>query len=253
LKFGIRPPGRGLEAQRIEREAIPYGKGSAATSPKGSTRPGRLAPLLVAAVVLCGLMFLIFLGEGRRLTLGPCAPGGEDAARGASGEAKELLGTGNFEASPKAVGDLREGVVDERLVATLQTVTKEHRICVDAFKEGHYFLPGVPDGPLIPDSYGDAGGLPNSHYYGRAVDVRRVDGKSVRGNGTDPDVLDIGKIISHVPPQERPDQIIGPESWAEALGRSSEEGWILDKDQLARHEDHIHLGYIRNDGTWNMR
>ena len=75
----------------------------------------------------------------------------------------------------------------------------------------------------------------------------------MRGNGTDPDVLNVGEIISRVPPQERPDQIIGPESWADALGRSSEEGWILNKDELERHKDHIHLGYIRNDGTWNTR
>jgi len=143
--------------------------------------------------------------------------------------------------------------VDERLVTTLQAITEEHRVCVGAFKEGHYFLPGVPDGPRIPDGYGEAGGLPNTHYYGRAADIRRVDGKPVRGNGTDPDVLAIGEIISRVPPQERPDQIIGPESWAEALGRSTEEGWILNEDELERHEDHIHLGYIRNEGTWNTR
>ncbi len=143
--------------------------------------------------------------------------------------------------------------MDERLVTTLQAITQEHRVCVDAFKEGHYFLPGVPDGPLIPDSYGSAGGLPNSHYYGRAADIRRVNGKPVRGNSTDPDVLTVGEVISRVPPQERPDQIIGPESWARALGRSSEEGWILDEDQLERHEDHIHVGYIRKDGTWNAR
>ena len=49
--------------------------------------------------------------------------------------------------------------MDERLVTTLQTVTEEHRICVDSFKEGHYFLPGVEDGPLIPEGYGKAGAL----------------------------------------------------------------------------------------------
>jgi hypothetical protein len=49
--------------------------------------------------------------------------------------------------------------VDERLVTTLQTVAEEHRICIDAFKEGHYFLPGVEDGPLIPEGYGKAGAL----------------------------------------------------------------------------------------------
>ena len=220
-----------------------------------SKKRSSIRPVLIVAaiVLLCGVVFLLVLGDRGRLALGPCTPGREGVAEGVSGEAKELLETRNFEASPKAIGDLKAGIVDERLVTTLRAITEEHRVCVDAFKEGHYFLPGVPDGPLIPDGYGDAGGLPNSHYYGRAADIRRVDGRPVRGNGTDPDVLNVGEIISRVPPQERPDQIIGPESWAEALGRSSEEGWILNKDELERHKDHIHLGYIRNDGTWNTR
>jgi hypothetical protein len=213
----------------------------------------QLLLILAAVAILCGLVFLFVLWESGRLALGPCTPGREGAAEGVSGEAKELLETRNFEASPKAIGDLKAGIVDERLATALQAITEEHRICVDAFKEGHYFLPGIPDGPLIPETYGNAGGLPNSHYYGRAVDVRRVNGKSVSDKGTDPDVLDIGEIISRVPPQERPDQIIGPESWVEALGRSSEEGWILDEDQLELHEDHIHLGYIREDEILNTR
>ena len=217
------------------------------------SRRTRSATLVAAFVLLCGLVFLVVVWDRGQLAFGPCIQGGERIAEGASGEARELLETRNFEASRKAIGDLKGGIVDERLVATLQAITNEHKVCVDAFKEGHYFLPGVPDGPLIPDSYGGEGGLPNSHYYGRAVDVRRVNGAPVRGNGTDPRVLDIGEIISGIPPQERPDQVIGPESWAEALGRSTEEGWILDEDQLERHEDHIHLGYIRNDGTWNTR
>ena len=213
----------------------------------------RLIFVLAAIAMLCGLAFLLVLWESGRLTFGPCIPGGERIAEGATGEARELLETRNFEASRNAIGDLKGGVVDERLVATLQAVTEEHRICVDSFKEGHYYLPGVPDGPLIPDSYGDAGGLPNSHYYGRAVDVRRVNGKSVSGNGTDPDVLNIGQIISGIPPQQRPDQIIGPESWAKTLGRSSEEGWILDDDQLELHEDHLHIGYRSEGSTSNTR
>ena len=213
----------------------------------------RLILILAAVALFGGLVLLLVLWESGRLPTGPCIRGGERIAEGATGEARELLETRNFEASRNAIGDLKGSVVDERLVTTLQAVTEEHRICVDSFKEGHYFLPGVPDGPLIPDSYGSAGGLQNSHYYGRAADIRRVNGKPVRGNGTNPDVLDVGEIISRVPPQERPDQIIGPESWAEALGRSSEEGWILDEDQLERHEDHLHIGFIRDEGTWNER
>ena len=208
---------------------------------------------MVAATLLGGLVFLVFFGDGGRLALGPCVPGREGAGEGASGGAGELLETRNFEASRRAIGDLRDGVVDDRLVTTLQTVAEEHRICVDAFKEGHYFLPGVPDGPVIPDNYGEAGGLPNSHYYGRAVDIRRINGKPVRDNGTNQDVLDVGETITGIPPQERPDQIIGPESWAKALGRSSEEGWILDEDQLKLHEDHLHIGYMKEGGTWNLR
>lgn len=213
----------------------------------------RLAPILVAAVLLCGLAVLIVLENNGRLALGPCIPGREGVAEGVSGGARELLETPNFEASPKAIGDLKAGIVDPRLVAALRLVAEEHRICVDAFKEGHYFSPGVPDGPLIPDSYGNAGGLPNTHYYGRAADVRRVDGKPVRGNGRDPDVLDVGEIIAGIPPRRRPDQIIGPPSWAKTLGRSYEEGWILDADQLKLHEDHLHIGYTSDDGTRNTR
>ncbi len=220
---------------------------------KKSPRRARLG-WIVAAVLLGGLLVSLILFEnGGRLALGPCTPGRAGAAEGVSGEAKELLETTNFEASPKAIRDLKAGIVDPRLVATLQTVAEEHRICVDAFKEGHYFLPGLPDGPLIPDSYGGAGGLPNTHYYGRAADIRRVNGKSIRANGDEPGALGVGEVIAGIPPQERPDQIIGPSSWAKALDRSYEEGWILDTDQLALHEDHLHIGYRSEDGTQNTR
>jgi len=203
--------------------------------------------VVIAATLLGGLVFLVFFGDGGRLALGPCVPGREGAGEGASGGAGELLETRNFEASRRAIGDLRDGVVDERLVNTLQTVAEEHRICVDAFKEGHYFFPGVEDGPLIPEGYGKAGGLPNTHYYGRAADIRRVNGKPVRGNGTDPDILDVGRTIAGIPLQQRPDQIIGPRDWTEALDRSRGEGWIREEDQLELHEDHLHLGYTSED------
>ncbi len=219
-------------------------------SRRGSGGPLRI---LVAAVLLCGLVVLVLLEGAQRLTFGPCTPGRAGAGEGVSGETRELLETPNFQASRVAIGDLKAGIVDERLVETLRAVTQEHQVCVDAFKEGHYFLPGVEDGPLIPASYGDAGGLPNTHYYGRAVDIRRVDGKPVLGNGADPDVLDVGEILAGIPPQQRPDQIIGPSSWANTLGRSRGEGWVLDADQLRLHENHLHIGYMSEDGTQNTR
>jgi hypothetical protein len=130
--------------------------------------PGPVGPD-PGAVVLFGWAFLaIFLEGGGSLAPGRCSTGldidfrelfGKEGPELDSDEVRELLEDPNFEASPKAVDDLEAGVVDPRLVITLQTITKEHRICVDAYKEGHYFVQGVPDGPLIPDGYGEAGVL----------------------------------------------------------------------------------------------
>jgi hypothetical protein len=150
---------RGLSALPPERDTLQPEKGRAVVRGKRVSCLRRLVSVMVAAALLGGLVFLISFGGAGRLALGPCVPGREGAAEGASGGAGELLETRNFEASQRAIGDLRDGAVDERLVTTLQTVAEEHRICVDAFKEGHYFLPDVEDGPLIPEGYGKAGAL----------------------------------------------------------------------------------------------
>jgi len=175
------------------------------------------------------------------------------SARPGSAEVRELLKSPNFGATPQAVGDLERGVVDGRLVGALAVLTEEHRVCVDTFKKGHYFLPGVPDSPRIPDGYGKAGGLPNTHYFGRAADIRWVDGKSVEGNSTDPEVLEVGMLLAGIPPTRRPDQMIGPPKWSAALGYGREEGWVLAPDQLELHKDHIHIGYLDGQGTYNPR
>jgi hypothetical protein len=179
-------------------------------------------------------------------------PWGEED-RPADGAAGRLLENPNFGATPEAAGDLEAGIVDERLVEALRAVTREHRVCVDAFKEGHYFEPGVPDGPRIPEGYGEAGGLPNTHYFGRAADVRWVDGKPVKGNATDPDVLAVGRVLAEIPARRRPDQIIGPARWTDALGYGRQRGWVLERDQLELHADHLHLGYVDERGTRNAR
>ena len=164
-----------------------------------------------------------------------------------------LLRNPDFGASDEATEDLRAGVVDPRLVGTLRTVTRERRICVDVFKEGHFFIQGVEDGPRIPEGYGQAGCLPNTHFFGRAADIRYVDGEPVGGNGASRPVLDIGTILAGLPPARRPDQIIGPEGWTRELGFGYEEGWVLEEDQLDLHDEHIHLGYTRARGTRNTR
>ncbi len=134
----------------------------------GGRRTGQLV-LILAAALLCGWALLALVREGdRSLAQGPCSSGldidigslfGGESAGPADGEVERLLEDPNFEASRKAEGDLRAGIVDARLVSTLQTVAEEHQICVHAFKEGHYFLPGVPESTVIPEDYSEAGVL----------------------------------------------------------------------------------------------
>jgi hypothetical protein len=210
-----------------------------------------------AALLLGTVLLLVSCGNLEVVDPSPACPPG--VGRGAwnpdtsKGEARKLLRSPNFGATSQAAEDLERGVVDRRLVAVLGTLTEKHRICVQAFKKGHYFLPGVPDGPRIPEGYGEAGGLPNTHYFGRAADVRWVEGKPVEGNATDPDVLKVGKLLAGIPRGERPDQIIGPPAWSRSLGYGREEGWVLAPDQLRLHEDHIHIGYIDGPRTRKKR
>jgi hypothetical protein len=217
---------------------------------------------LVAALLLVATLLLVACGSGGDVGRSPACPPGVgrglwdfpwNADEPADEAAGRLLENPNFGATPQAAQDLEAGVVDERLVAVLRTITEEHRVCVEAFKEGHSFLPGVPDGPRIPEGYGEAGGLPNTHYFGRAADVYWVDGKPVAGNATDPDVLDVGRVLAEIPARRRPDQIIGPPTWTRALGYGRERGWVLARDQLELHEDHLHLGYMDERGTSNAR
>ncbi len=232
----------------------------------GSSSP---APRRALAVVLVLAAVLLAASCGPpdgldRQNLDPaCPPGlgrgildpgflGPDDDRGGPA-VRKLLGDEDFGASGDAAEDLRSGVVDPRLVAALRAVAGEHRICVDVFKEGHFFIDGVEDGPRIPEGYGRAGGLPNTHYFGRAADIRYVDGEPVEGNGSSPEVIGVGRILAGIPASRRPDQIIGPEDWTRELGFGYERGWIVDKDQLDLHSKHIHLGYIEARGTRNAR
>ena len=220
---------------------------------------------IVGVALLLGTALLTACGSLEEVDLTPACPPsvgggvrdlspstGEDTGPGGT-EVRKLLESPNFGATPQVVRDLEKGVVDQRLVAALRVLTKEHRICVQTFKEGHYFLPGVPDRPRIPEGYGKAGGLPNTHYFGRAADVWWVDGKPVEGNATAPGILEVGKILASIPPERRPDQIIGPPRWTKALGYKRPQGWVLAPDQLKLHRDHIHIGYIDEEGTQKSR
>jgi hypothetical protein len=177
----------------------------------------------------------------------------EGDAPPATADTQKLLSNPDFGATPEAAGDLEAGIVDERLIATLMTVTEEHSICVQTFKEGHRFLPDTEDGATIPEGYGEAGGLPNTHYFGRATDIYWIDGEPVEDNGTTPAVLNVGRTLANIPPAQRPDQIIGPPDWTRRLGYGWAKGWVLAEDQLDLHEDHLHIGYRDETGTNDTR
>ncbi len=61
------------------------------------------------------------------------------------------------------------------------------------------------------------------------------------------------EVLARIPLERRRDQTIGSLDRTEVLGRSREERWLLDEDQLDLHEDHLHLGYRSNSGTNNTR
>ena len=106
--------------------------------------------------------------------------------RPGSGGAEDLLADPDCKFSDVARADLKAGGVDEYLISALQAVCRKHSIYVNVFKTGHTFGPGLTEGPEIPAGYGNAGGYPNTHYFGRAADIWEVDGKPVEGNGADP-------------------------------------------------------------------
>lgn len=166
-----------------------------------------------------------------------------------SGEASDLLDDPDCRFSEVARRDLRAGIVDEYLISTLQAVCREHSIYVNVFKTGHTFGAGLEEGPTIPVGYGNAGGYPNTHYFGRAADIWEVDGKSIEGNGSDPDVVSVGRILAGLPSRNKPDVVIGPAAWNRELGYGPAQGWVLDQDQVSLHDDHLHIGYWHGDGT----
>src|SRR3712207_3766421 len=108
---------------------------------------GQARSALTAALLLAATLLLAACGSGGDAGSSPACPLGvgrgmwdlnlpwseEDAPVG--GAAGRLLENPNFGATPEAAGDLEAGIVDERLVEALGAVAREHRVCVDAFKE----------------------------------------------------------------------------------------------------------------------
>src|SRR5438045_8388834 len=108
-------------------------------------------------------------------------------------QVEHLLAMDTFKPSPGVRADLESGHVDDRIINVLLVLAKKHTLEVSVIKTGH------PLGPTTP------GGKNNSHYFYRAVDITAIDGKSLVGYATDPDILDVGRLLHDLPPQTRPD------------------------------------------------
>lgn len=180
---------------------------------------------------------------------GSGGPGGQldgtDPSTAGSGNAKDLLNDPNFSGDPTSIADLESGIVDDRLIAALQAITKKHKIYLSCIKSGHPYGAYLEEIGL-PDT-------PNSHYSGRTADISQIDGQPVYGNATSSSVISVGKILGGLPPQKRPDEIIGPPSWHSALGYPREAGFVDDPGLQQAHEDHLHMGFASDSGTSNTQ
>ena len=67
----------------------------------------------------------------------------------------------------------------------------------------------------------------------------------MQSNGLSENVLDVGKILASIQKEKRPDQVIGPTAWTQALEKTNgDDGWLVgDEWQTRLHDDHLHIGY----------
>jgi hypothetical protein len=155
-------------------------------------------------------------------------------------EVADLLAHANFKPSQHARADLERGKVNVRLVRVLGILVQKHMIKVSVIKTDHRMEPTTPRGGV------------NDHYHGRAADIVAVDGTPIMGHTVDPDVIDVGKMLRDMPPQQRPDTIMGPGAWQDALNVPRNTGFINDTFHNSIHADQLHIGFKLEHTTSNQ-
>jgi hypothetical protein len=115
-----------------------------------------------------------------RFRLGTCAPGTSSTVTPSTGttpstgesdtppsaSVAELLDSSSVDLAPAAASDLRNGIVDSRLVALLQWIAQRHSIAVSEFRTGHpKFVTGTSK--------------ISNNWFGRATTITWVDGNAV--------------------------------------------------------------------------
>jgi hypothetical protein len=134
--------------------------------------------------------------------------------------AADVLGNPRIILTPIQRNDLRTGLIDPRVVATLAWIGGSHRIIVTALRSDH--------------SRTTVEGNVSNHSFGRAVDIGSVDGAICHGTRSEP-CSDLGRELA---------ALHGPT-------RSTELIWCFDLDgpedprgfARADHCNHLHVGW----------
>ena len=129
----------------------------------------------------------------------------------------DLLNNPRVTLTSNARADLEGGLVDSRIVALLDAISRRYKIGIGVFKTGH--------------SMRTRSGSISNHYFGRAVDVTFVDGSPV--SPSNPAARQAVVSLAQIKGDLRPDELGHPFADLRVMGGFS------DSD----HDDHIHIGF----------
>lgn len=135
----------------------------------------------------------------------------------ASAAPSDILKNPRITLSANARADLEAGVVDSRLVALLDAISRRFTIGITVFKSGHFMR--------------TRSGSISNHYYGRGVDIFYVNGEPV--SALNPGARSLVSALASLRDQARPGEVGHP------FVDLRFTGGFTDTD----HDDHIHIGY----------
>jgi hypothetical protein len=133
-----------------------------------------------------------------------------------SAEARRLAANPNVALEGTGTEDLLAGRVDERIVAVLATLARDHTISIASLCSDH---------PKF-----TAGGVISSHHHGRGADIAGIDGVPI--SAWNSQAREIAVSLRELDPAIRPDEIGTP--WA-----ITGPGYFTD----AGHQHHLHIGF----------
>lgn len=135
----------------------------------------------------------------------------------ASASPNDVLKNPRILLTSNARADVEAGVVDARVLALLETISRRYTIGVSVFKTGH--------------SMRTRSGSISNHYYGRAADIFFVDGVPVTGSNEA--ARQVVAFLAGLKGQVRASEVGHP------FADISFVGGFTDSD----HDDHVHIAF----------